>query len=96
MLITEEKKQFLNKCYEVAEKQGELLDWIILGKEVKAHLFEDPLIMIAVTEDRSMAEIIRKSNGDSIVYIQEGNAIRFPGDFIYLCEHIDQLVKNNP
>ena len=93
MLISEEKRIFLSNCYTIAENLGELLDWIILGREVKAHLYEDELILIAVSEDTQMAEIIRKVDGNSIIFILNGDAIRFPGDFIYLCDHIDSLMK---
>jgi len=96
MLLTKDKHAFLKRCIEVIEVFGEENNVIILGRELNGKTYEDDLISIELSENNYFMEVMRKIDGDPIIYVQDGETILFENDFIYLVEHVENLLKKTP
>ena len=93
MIITSDKKEFLDKCRTVLDNMGIKTDLVILGEELVGKVYEDTLIYIGMSEDNEYVEIVRKTNFNPVVYMKDGDIIRFGSDFIYITEHINTLIE---
>ena len=93
MLLDEEKKLFLLACYKLVTSK-EKTDIVVLGKEGKGFFHDDDVLYVGVTEDKLNMEVIRKENGAPVIYVQDGKMLHFHGEYIFLVEHIGNLLKS--
>ena len=96
MLIHKDKDHFLSLCKKLVEKLGNKEEVIVLGKESEGKIYEDEVIYISISKDYQCMEIQRKLNGHSLMYMVNGSILYFHGEFIYLVDHVMQmLTKDN-
>lgn len=94
MLLTKDKYDFLNLCYQFADLLEEV-DANILGTDCKGKLYEDDVIDFSISSDRNFVEIIRKAEDTHIILSQNGNIMLFDRDFIFLIDHIKDLISKH-
>lgn len=93
MILHPEKREFLHKCLDILDKYGTQSKVLILGRELDGILYEDNLILVMKSSDDRWMEILRKNTNNSVYYMQDGESIRFHGEYIYLEEHVDNLLR---
>jgi len=94
MLLRIEQEEFLNKCLTLIDRLGEAKsDLRILGTTIDGKVYEDDVILIMKSDDNRWMEMERKYNNNPFFYLYEGNIIRFHGEYIFLEEHVEGLLK---
>jgi len=93
MILHPDKKKFLHKCLDILDKYGKSSPIIILGQELDGISYEDNLILILKSTDDRWMEIVRKTNNFSFYYMQNGTSIYFHGEYVYLENHVDKLLR---
>lgn len=93
MILHPDKRQFLHKCLDLLDNRGIKQEVLILGKHLDGILYEDNVILIAKSLDDLQMEIERKSNNNPIFYMENGMTIMFHGEYIYLEEHVNKLLR---
>lgn len=93
MLLHPDKRQFLHKCLDILEKFGIPGQVIILGQELDGISYEDNLIFIQKSNDDRWMHMVRKTNNFPFYFMQNGTTILFHGEYIYLEDHIDKLLR---
>ncbi len=94
MLIDKDKQEFLDRCIIILDTKGipsESL--IILGKTCIGKLYEDSLIRIIKSDDDQYMEMYRKSTESVFFYLFEGVCILFHGEYVYLEQHIVNILN---
>ena len=95
MIIHQNKKEFLDMCYQLIDSQEEESNVIILGEKFKGKSYEDELISICSSKDKSFFEVIRQNNQFPIIWIRNYEIINFQSEFIYLLDHVKRLLQKN-
>lgn len=93
MLLHPDKRQFLHKCLDVLDRFGTPTQVIILGQELDGISYEDNLIFIQKSNDDRWMQMVRKHTNFPFYYMQNGTTILFHGEYIYLEDHIDKLLR---
>ena len=94
MLIDKDKQDFLDNCLKVLDAYGYASDALpILGRELNGKIYEDSLIKILKSDDDQYMEMRRKTNDFNFFYLVEGSCIQFHGEYVYLEQHINNLIK---
>jgi len=93
MILTVDKANFINSCYQILDKLGEdKNDLVILGKEnITGKLYEDDIIYIAADADKKVGEIERKLTKTIISFIENGEVISFSPEYVFLIDHVQNL-----
>ena len=93
MILHPDKREFLHKCLDILDKHGTKQNVLILGKTLPGISYEDNVILINKSLDDLYMEIERKTNKNSVFYMENGTTIRFHGEYIFLEEYVDNLLR---
>ena len=92
MILHPDKRQFLHKCLDLLDKHGVKQEVLILGKHLDGIFYEDNVILIAKSLDDLHMEIERKANKNPVFFMEDGMSIRFHSEYIYLEDHVNNLL----
>lgn len=94
MLLSIEKRDFLLDLVDITNKLGTPNDNIsLLGYNGNGVIYEDKLLKIVSVKNHTYLVVTRKYNDNQIIMLENDVAIRFHGEYIYLKEHVDKLIK---
>lgn len=93
MILRKLHKKFLHDCIDVVVSHGEISEIIVLGKSIDGYSYDDALITILLSEDKTSMEIVRKTTDECILWMEADKVIYFSDDFIYLSEHIEKILN---
>jgi len=94
MLLSVEKREFLLDLIDVLKSKGSIDDNIsLLGYTGDALVYNDKLMRITSLNEHTYIEVIRHSSNLPVILIQNETVLCFHGEFIYLKEHVDKLLK---
>jgi hypothetical protein len=93
MLLSVEKREFLLDLVDVLNHYGTKKDEIsLLGYTGNGVVYEDKLLKITSNRQYTNMVVTRKQNNIPIIMLENDVSICFHGEFIYLKEHISNLL----
>lgn len=96
MLLNVEKREFLLDIIDVLNTHGTPIDNVsLLGYSGNGVIYEDDIIKIITASEHKYCVVTRKSNQSQVIMMERDIVIRFHGEFIYLNEHISNLITKN-
>lgn len=94
MLLTAEKHGFLLDLIDIINALGTPKENIsVLGFTGNGIIYEDSLLKITSVKNHNYLVATRKSTENPMIMLENDIVIRFHGEFIYLKEHINNLLK---
>jgi hypothetical protein len=96
MLLSVEKREFLLDIIDVLNAYGTPDDDIsLLGYVGNGVVYEDGIVKIITADEHKYCVVTRKSNQSQVIMMERDVVIRFHGEFIYLTEHISNLISKS-
>ena len=92
-MLTAEKADFLKLCLELLDKHGKDSEVVILGQEMPGKIYDDEIIYVASDNDRRFLEVERKKENVPIIFMDNGEAILFHRNYIFLIDHVKSLLN---
>lgn len=95
MIIHIDSNSFMENIFTLLQNYGTHKDSIfIMGKETSGSEYSDSLISIRMSDDGLFGEIDRMSNNNPFFMKYNGTIIRFHSDYVYLEDHINNLIRS--
>ena len=94
MLLTVEKREFLFDLIDIINALGTPVDDILLlGQAGNGLVYEDSLLKIVSIRGHTYFVVTRKNSNMPVIIMENDISIRFHGEYIYLREHVINLLK---
>jgi hypothetical protein len=95
MIIHIDSNMFLENVVRILNHSGIHHDSMyIMGKETSGLEYSDELFSIKMSDDGLYGEIDRKYNNNPFFMKYNGTIIRFHGDYVYLEDHINNILRS--
>jgi len=95
MILYQQQKEFLDNCLDLLDANGTIVTDVLFGIESKCSIYEDNLIKIIKSNDDQRMVMTRKRTESPFFMFNEGITIRFHHEYVFLEEHIINLLKGN-